>query len=215
MGLYPDHCPNLQGVDRLNTQQTAIKRCGWCTNDDDYQKYHDNVWGRPVYDSQELFAKLCLDGQQAGLSWLTILRKQANYHAAFLDFDPHALSRIEGTARERFVEQQMANSGIIRNRLKIESILKNAAGYLRISQEHSSFSDFLWQFVAHQVIDNAPRHNRDVPTQSAHSVAMSKALKGYGFTFVGPTICYAFMQAVGMVNDHLADCCVRTGTCTH
>lgn len=193
----------------MNSAQSDIKRCPWCGNAADYQEYHDQVWGRPVHDAQDLFAKLCLDGQQAGLSWITILRKQKAYEAAFLDFDPLALQRIQGTEREDFIAAQMTNAGIVRNRLKIASIFKNADGYVKLQQQGKDFSEFLWQFVDHQVIDNQPASMSAIPTQTAQSLAMSKALKKVGFTFVGPTICYAFMQAVGMVNDHLQDCHVR------
>lgn len=185
-------------------------RCPWCGDSPDYQAYHDEIWGRAVYDSQELFAKLCLDGQQAGLSWITILRKQRAYEEAFLGFDPHALHAIQGQARDAFVLEQMNNKDIVRNRLKIHSIFKNADGFVRLHQQGIEFSEFLWQFVNHQVIDNCPNSAQEIPTQSTESVTMSKALKKAGFTFVGPTICYAFMQAVGMVNDHLHDCHVRS-----
>lgn len=193
----------------MNNGLNNIKRCPWCGDAPDYQQYHDNIWGRPVYDSQDLFAKLCLDGQQAGLSWITILRKQQAYEDAFLQFEPEALRAIQGADREAFVEKQMQNAGIVRNRLKIHSIFKNADGYMRLQQDGHKFSEFLWQFVDHKVIDNCPASMADVPTQTEQSLAMSKALKKAGFTFVGPTICYAFMEAVGMVNDHLRDCHVR------
>lgn len=193
----------------MNNILNNIKRCPWCGNAPDYQQYHDEVWGRPVHNSQELFAKLCLDGQQAGLSWITILRKQKAYEAAFLDFDPVFLNSIQGQEREAFIASQMDNAGIVRNRLKINSIFKNADGYMALQKQGDEFSNFLWQFVDHKVLDNCPDNMADIPTQTAQSEAMSKALKKAGFTFVGPTICYAFMQAVGMVNDHLKDCHVR------
>ena len=193
----------------MNSALNDSKRCPWCGDAPDYQEYHDNIWGRPVYDSQDLFAKLCLDGQQAGLSWITILRKQKAYEHAFLGFDPEALHEVQGAEREAFIEKQMGNAGIVRNRLKINSIFKNADGYMRLQQDGHSFSEFLWQFVEHKVIDNCPASMSDVPTETEQSFAMSKALKKAGFTFVGPTICYAFMEAVGMVNDHLRDCHVR------
>lgn len=193
----------------MNNILNTIKRCPWCGNAPDYQAYHDNVWGRPVYDSEQLFAKLCLDGQQAGLSWITILRKQAAYEHEFLDFKPELLHAIQGDTREAFVNAQMNNPGIVRNRLKIESIFKNADGYMRIQQQGIAFKEFIWQFVSHRVVDNCPAAITDIPTQNDVSLAMSQALKRYGFSFVGPTICYAFMQAVGLVNDHLQDCHVR------
>ena len=180
-----------------------LVRCGWVSDDPLYQAYHDNVWGKPVYDSQELFAKLCLDGQQAGLSWITILKKQPNYEAAFANFDPSIIAQFD----DEKVEALMQNPGIVRNRLKVNSIIKNARAYSAFVEQGNDFSAFLWGFVG-----GAPRINHfislsQVPAQTPESEAMSKALKKMGFNFVGPTICYAFMQAVGMVNDHLVDCC--------
>ncbi|QYJ75451.1 DNA-3-methyladenine glycosylase I [Shewanella sp. FJAT-52076] len=177
-------------------------RCAWVGNDSLYQQYHDEVWGRPVYDSRELFAKLCLDGQQAGLSWITILKKQANYEAAFAYFEPAIIANFD----EAKVEELMQNPGIVRNRAKVNSIIRNARAYLSYVDAGNDFSAFLWSFVG-----GAPKVNRfasisEVPAQTAESEAMSKALKKLGFNFVGPTICYAFMQAVGMVNDHTVDC---------
>lgn len=177
-------------------------RCPWCTEDSIYQHYHDTVWGRPRLDSHDLFAKLCLDGQQAGLSWLTILKKEKTYYAAYDDFDPEKIIHYD----QAKIDALMQDSGIIRNKLKIQSVIKNAKGFLKIEKEHGSFSTFLWSFVNHQTIQHAFKSMSDVPAETAESQAMSKALKKYGFTFVGPTICYAFMQAVGMVNDHLTTC---------
>jgi DNA-3-methyladenine glycosylase I len=179
-----------------------MKRCDWCGDDAQYQDYHDTVWGRPEYDGRELFKKLCLDGQQAGLSWITILRKQANYEAAFFDFDPEKMAAMS----DNEVEVQMQNTGIVRNRLKIESLRKNARAFLDFEAEGNSFAEFLWAFVGGAPIQNEWKTMAEVPTETEQSRAMSKALKKLGFTFVGPTICYAFMQAVGMVNDHLIDC---------
>lgn len=193
----------------MNNILNDIRRCPWCGKAPDYQAYHDNVWGRPVYDSEQLFAKLCLDGQQAGLSWITILRKQAAYEQAFLDFKPDVLHAIQGAEREALVDEQMKNPGIVRNRLKIRSIFNNADGFMRLQREGTAFNDFIWQFVDHQVVDNCPVDMSAIPTQDEASLAMSKALKKYGFTFVGPTICYAFMQAAGLINDHLSECHVR------
>lgn len=165
-------------------------------------EYHDTEWGVPNYDDQDLFAKLILDGAQAGLSWITILRKRENYLAAFDGFDPEKIARYD----EAKIAELLQNPGIVRNRLKVNSAIKNARGYLDIMETEGSFSQFLWDFV-----DGSPRQNSwrvmdDVPPQTAESLAMSKALKKRGFSFVGPTIVYAFMQAVGMVNDHLVDC---------
>ncbi|MDN7127997.1 DNA-3-methyladenine glycosylase I [Pseudidiomarina terrestris] len=181
--------------------QTSVQRCSWCGTAPDYVRYHDEVWGRPVADSQELFAKLCLDGQQAGLSWLTILRKQANYEAAFCDFNPDAILQLP----ESYKAELMENAGIVRNRLKIESIFKNARAYVDLREQGQPFAEFLWQFS-----DGTPRifarQGDDIPTSDEVSDTMAKALKKAGFSFVGTTICYAFMQAVGMVNDHVVDC---------
>ncbi|MDG9671673.1 DNA-3-methyladenine glycosylase I [Hahella sp. CR1] len=178
------------------------QRCSWCGNDPQYVSYHDHVWGRPVKDSQELFAKLCLDGQQAGLSWITILRKQKNYEEAFADFDPEAIVRFT----EEDVERLLQNPGIVRNRLKVQSIIKNARGYLALRDQGIEFSHFLWDFVGGKPIVNHLESMQQAPTSTEVSDAMSKALKKAGFTFVGTTIVYAFMQAVGMVNDHMTFC---------
>ncbi|RMF18651.1 MAG: DNA-3-methyladenine glycosylase I [Gammaproteobacteria bacterium] len=178
------------------------KRCPWCGDDPLYVQYHDSQWGRPVLDDRELFEKLCLDGQQAGLSWITILRKQSGYRSAFHQFDPERIARMT-EAEEAAL---MQDAGIVRNRLKIRSVVQNARGYLALQEQGYSFRDWLWRFVDGQVIVNQWTCMQDVPTETAESRAMSKALKKAGFSFVGPTICYAFMQAVGMVNDHLVTC---------
>lgn len=179
----------------------TITRCSWCGSSPDYVHYHDTVWGRPVADSQELFAKLCLDGQQAGLSWITILRKQANYEKAFCGFDPEQIVELP----ESYKAELMRNAGIVRNRLKIESIFKNAHAYLKLREQGVEFNQFLWEFS-----DGQPRifarQGSDIPTSDKVSDNMAKALKKAGFSFVGTTICYAFMQAVGMVNDHVVTC---------
>ena len=177
-------------------------RCGWVSDDPLYREYHDKVWGRPVYDPKELFAKLCLDGQQAGLSWITILKKQQNYEQAFANFEPEAIAGFD----EAKVEELMLNPGIVRNRLKVNSIIKNAKGYLVYTADGKDFSAFLWSFVGGKPIVNQFTAMSQVPAQTPESEAMSKALKKLGFNFVGSTICYAFMQAVGMVNDHLVEC---------
>jgi DNA-3-methyladenine glycosylase I len=177
-------------------------RCTWCGDDPLYVQYHDEVWGVPVYDDRQLFAKLILDGAQAGLSWITILRKQENYYAAFDNFDPEKIARYD----EGKIAELLQNPGIVRNRLKVQSAVKNAKGYLAIKEAHGSFSDFLWQFVGGGPMQNSWGKMGDIPAETAESHAMSKALKQYGFNFVGPTICYAFMQAVGFCNDHVVDC---------
>lgn len=183
-------------------------RCPWCGDAPDYVAYHDQVWGRPVADPQELFAKLCLDGQQAGLSWLTILRKQDGYRAAFADFDPYRLAGFD----DDDVERLMQDKGIVRNRLKIQSVLRNAAGYRKMTAQGEDFARFLWGFVGGRPQINHFARFADIPTETDTSRAMSRALKQRGFKFVGPTICYAFMQAVGLINDHLTGCPQRQET---
>lgn len=185
-----------------------LKRCGWVSSDPLYQAYHDNEWGVPETDSQALFAKLCLDGQQAGLSWITILKKQKNYESAFFNFDPEKIASMTSSD----VERLMQDKGIVRNRLKIESIIRNAKGFIAIEEKHS-FSDFIWQFTEGRTIINTWENFRDAPTSTGESKAMSKLLKKQGFNFVGETICYAFMQAVGMVNDHEVSCHCYQRTC--
>ena len=178
------------------------ERCGWCGTEPIYVNYHDEEWGVPIYDDKKLFAKLILDGAQAGLAWITILRKRDGYYRAFDGLDPEIIA----TYSDEKLEELRQDAGIVRNRLKIKSARKNAIGYLKIVEEHGSFSDFLYSFVGGE-----PRQNRwatlaDVPAETDESKALSKALKKYGFSFVGPTIVYAFMQAVGIVNDHTTDC---------
>ncbi|NRD71897.1 DNA-3-methyladenine glycosylase I [Shewanella sp. VB17] len=178
------------------------QRCSWVGADEIYLAYHDEVWGRPIYDSQTLFAKLCLEGQQAGLSWITILKKQQNYELAFARFNPTVIAKFD----DEKIEALLQNKGIVRNRLKVNSIINNARGYLAYTEAGNNFSAFLWSFVGGAPIVNQFSSHSEVPVQTIESVAMSKALKKMGFNFVGPTICYAFMQAVGMVNDHAIDC---------
>ncbi len=177
-------------------------RCAWTGDDPLMVKYHDEEWGVPVYDDRLLFAKLILDGAQAGLSWKTILNKRDNYWQAFDQFDPQIIARYD----EHKIAELLANPGIVRNKLKVNAAIKNARGYLDIMEKEGSFSDFLWGFVDGRPIQNNFREMSELPAKTAESEAMSKALKKRGFNFVGPTICYAFMQAVGMVNDHVVSC---------
>lgn len=177
-------------------------RCSWCGTDPIYVKYHDEQWGVPVYDDKELFAKLILDGAQAGLSWITILKKQENYYQAFDGLDPD----IMATYGEDKVQELLNNPGIVRNKLKVRAAITNAQAYLKLVEEKGSFSDYLWSFVDGKPIINARKSMADVPATSPESDALSKDLKKRGFKFVGSTIVYAFMQAVGMVNDHFIDC---------
>ena len=181
---------------------TDLIRCPWLTNDPLYLRYHDEEWGVPVYDDQLLLAKLILDGAQAGLSWITILKKRENYWLAFDNFDPEKMARYDDIK----ISELMENAGIVRNRLKINSAIKNAQAYLRLREEIGSFGEYLWGFVGGKPIVNALQSEADYVATSPESIAMSKDLKKRGFNFVGPTICYAFMQAVGMVNDHLVTC---------
>jgi len=176
-------------------------RCPWATNDLSI-RYHDEEWGKPVHDDRRLFEFLILEGAQAGLSWDTILKKRENYRAAFDNFDPKKIARYD----RRKIETLMGNAGIIRNRLKIASAIKNAKAFLKVQDEFGSFDAYIWQFTAGAPIVNTRRSMKQVPARSPESDAMSKDLKKRGFSFVGTTICYAFMQAVGMVNDHLISC---------
>lgn len=180
----------------------TLTRCRWCGSDELYQDYHDREWGVPVYDSRDLFGKLILDGAQAGLSWITILRKREGYERAFDNFNPEKMARYS----DRKLEKLMQDPGIVRNRLKIQSARSNARAYLKIIESGTSFADFLWHFVGGRPIQNTWRTMAEVPTVTVEAEQMSKALKKAGFSFVGPTIVYAFMQAVGMVNDHTVDC---------
>ena len=182
--------------------EPMIKRCRWCGSDPQYVAYHDEDWGVPVYDDRLLFEMLILEGAQAGLSWLTILKKRANYRKAFHDFDAERIARYG----QDEIERLMHDAGIVRNRLKIESAIKNARGFLQIREELPSFADYLWQYVDGKPIINAWQDTADVPAHTPLSAQLSKDLKKRGFNFVGSTICYAFMQSIGMVNDHTTDC---------
>ncbi len=177
-------------------------RCPWCGDDPLYVAYHDEEWGVPLYDKQKLFEFLLLEGAQAGLSWITVLRKRENYRAAFDNFAPEKIARYT-PAR---VEKLLLNEGIIRNRLKVESAIRNAKAYLAMEKAGEDFSEFLWSFVGGKPQQNRLRSMKDAQASTEASDAMSRALKKKGFNFVGSTICYAFMQATGMVNDHMQDC---------
>ena len=177
-------------------------RCSWCGNDPLYCEYHDREWGVPLFEERKLFEYLVLEAAQAGLSWITVLRKRENYRVAFDNFDPEKIARYTPAK----VEKLMQNEGIIRNRLKIESAVKNAKALLAMKKDGENFSDFLWGFVDHRPIQNNLRGRQDAVASTPESDAMSKALRKKGFNFVGSTICYAFMQACGMVNDHFVDC---------
>ncbi|MDZ7663607.1 DNA-3-methyladenine glycosylase I [Thiohalophilus sp.] len=177
-------------------------RCGWAGPDPIYIDYHDQEWGVPVYDDRLLFEFLILEGAQAGLSWITILKKRDAYREAFHNFNAEKIVRFSRTK----IEQLLQNSAIIRNRLKIESAVDNARAFLLLREQYDSFSDYIWQFVDGRPIQNYWKDDRQVPASTKRSEAMSRDLKKHGFCFVGPTICYAYMQAAGMVNDHITTC---------
>jgi len=179
-----------------------VTRCGWVSGDPLYVKYHDREWGVPVYNDRRLFEMLSLEGAQAGLSWITILKKRAHYRKVFDRFDPKKIAFYD----KRKIDSLLQDPGIVRNRLKVESTILNARRYLELKEQESRFSDFLWQFVDGEPVANKWKTLEEVPVTTEQSDAMSKALKAHGFKFVGTTICYAFMQAVGMVNDHTIDC---------
>ncbi|MCF6264104.1 MAG: DNA-3-methyladenine glycosylase I [Xanthomonadales bacterium] len=178
------------------------QRCGWCLGSPLEMAYHDTEWGMPVHDDQKLFEFLILEGAQAGLSWVTILRKRDNYRAAMDNFDAEKIARYD----ENKYNELMANAGIVRNRLKISSTISNAQLFLDMQSEYGSFDKWIWQFVDAEPKVNNWQSMSEVPSSTAQSDAMCKALKKKGFRFVGTTICYAFMQATGMVNDHTVDC---------
>jgi DNA-3-methyladenine glycosylase I len=188
--------------DSTAAKRNMTIRCAWCGVDPLYVAYHDEEWGVAVHDDRALFEMLCLEGAQAGLSWITILRKRANYRRAFRDFDPHAVARLW----ERDIERLLRDPGIVRNRLKVESVVRNARAVLAIQEEHGTLDHYLWRYVEHRPRQNAWPLMRDVPARTEVSDRMSRDLRKLGFNFVGSTICYAFMQAVGMVNDHTVDC---------
>jgi DNA-3-methyladenine glycosylase I len=185
----------------MNPKLTNLIRCAWPSGDLSI-RYHDEEWGKPTHDDTTLFEFLILEGAQAGLSWDTILKKRENYRAAFDRFDPKKIARYD----RRKIQSLMNNAGIIRNRLKIASAVQNAKAFLKAQEEFGSFDAYIWQFTGGSPLVNSPRSARQVPASTKESDAMSKDLKKRGFSFVGTTICYAFMQAVGMVNDHLTTC---------
>ena len=185
------------------------KRCPWCLGSDAYIRYHDREWGVPVHDDRVLFEFLILEGAQAGLSWSTILNKRENYRSAFADFDPAKVARFGA----RDVRRLLGDAGIVRNRLKIESTLGNARAFLAVQAEFGSFDAYVWRFVGGKPVKNHRRGMKQVPARTSQSDAMSADLKARGFRFVGSTICYAFIQAVGMVNDHLVGCFRHDAVC--
>ena len=184
-----------------------MERCGWVSQDPLYIAYHDNQWGVPETDSKKLFEMICLEGQQAGLSWITVLKKRENYRACFHQFDPVKVAAMQ----EEDVERLVQDAGIIRHRGKIQAIIGNARAYLQMEQNGEPFVDFVWSFVNHQPQVTQATTLSEIPTSTSASDALSKALKKRGFKFVGTTICYSFMQACGLVNDHVVGCCCYPG----
>ena len=182
--------------------QKSVKRCSWPSDDPLMVAYHDTEWGVPLHDDQKLFEYIVLDGAQAGLSWSTVLRKRENYRKAFHGFDPKRIASYTG----KDVQRLLNNDGIIRNRLKIESTVTNAKMFLQVRQEFGSFDAYIWQFTGYKTVQHRFQRLAEIPATSEESDAMSRDLKKRGFKFVGSTICYAFMQAAGMVNDHLVHC---------
>lgn len=192
----------------------SLRRCTWADASPLEQAYHDREWGRPVHDDRILFESLILDGAQAGLSWSLILAKRENYRAAFDNFDANKIARYP----EKKIQALLTNPGIVRNHLKVRSAVSNAQAFLAVQEEFGSFDSYIWRFVDGRMVRNAWTKASEVPTTSKASDAMAKDLKKRGFKFVGSTICYAFMQGVGMVNDHTTDCHLykeidRLGSC--
>ena len=181
-------------------------RCDWCLKDDLYKNYHDTEWGVPVHDDTKLFEMLCLEGAQAGLSWYTVLKKRENYRKAFDHWDTKKIARYD----ENKVQALLKDEGLVRNQLKIRSVITNATAFLKVQSEYGSFDQYIWQFTHYQTIINNWITLSSVPAKTKDSDAMSKDLLKRGFKFTGSTICYAFMQATGMVDDHLSKCWKRT-----
>jgi DNA-3-methyladenine glycosylase I len=186
-------------------EEMTISRCKWCTNDAVYQEYHDRDWGIPKYDDQTLFEMLILEGAQAGLSWITILKRRENYRKAFNDFDVNTVASYS----DKDVKRLLQDIGIIRNGLKIKSAIKNAQVFIEIQNEYGSFSTYLWRYVNHTPIRNSFKSFKEVPVTSDLAKEISKDLKRRGMSFVGPIIIYSYMQSVGIVNDHTLDCYLR------
>ncbi len=178
------------------------QRCKWVGSDPLYIKYHDTEWGIPLHDDRRLFEFLILEGAQAGLSWITVLKKRQNYTESFNNFDPEKIARYDSNK----IAELLSNKGIIRNRLKIAAAVQNARSFLAVQEKFGSFDAYIWRFVNGEPAVNKWKTCKEIPVKTAESIAMSNDLKKRGFKFVGPTICYAYMQAVGLVNDHTIDC---------
>ena len=179
-----------------------VNRCSWANSSDAMKEYHDKEWCTPIHDDQTLFEFLILEGAQAGLSWATILKKRENFRKAFDNFDFNKISKYDNQK----IEELLNDKGIIRNRLKIESVIHNAKAFLKVQSEFGSFNTYIWNFINHKTITNKFEKLEELPSKTEESEFISKDLKKHGFKFVGPTIIYSFMQAIGMVNDHLIDC---------
>ena len=184
------------------TDTSEKNRCWWCGDDELYQRYHDCEWGVPVHDDRLLFEFLCLEGAQAGLSWITILRKREHYRQVFDDFDAVKIAKYDASK----INDLLADPGIVRNKLKVNGFVKNARAYLDMLDRGETLDNYLWDYVDGVSLQNKRKSMTDIPANTPVSDAMSKDLKKRGFTFVGSTICYAFMQAAGLVNDHITDC---------
>jgi DNA-3-methyladenine glycosylase I len=185
-----------------NSGRFMKTRCRWAGTDPLYIQYHDTEWGVPLHDDRKLFEFLILEGAQAGLSWLTVLKKRENYRTAFDGFDPRKIAVYDSVKTENL----LSDAGIVRNRRKIESAIRNAGAFLAVQDAFGSFDAYIWRFADGKPVKNTWKTHEEIPSQTKESAAMSRELKKRGFQFVGPTICYAFMQAVGMVNDHTTDC---------
>lgn len=179
-----------------------IKRCEWCVGEEVYTKYHDKEWGVPLHSDRKLFEFLILEGAQAGLSWITVLKKRKTYREVFDQFDFNKIVNY----KEAKIQSLLNNPGIIRNQLKVRAAVKNAHAFIKVREEFGTFNKYIWQFTEGKTIQNSWKSLKDIPAQTEVSQLMSRDLKKRGFTFVGPTICYAFMQAIGMVNDHVVGC---------
>ena len=190
------------GPGNIEEESRVKQRCKWAGTDSLYIEYHDNEWGIPLHDDRKLFELLILEGMQAGLSWITILKKRQSYRKAFNNFDAEQIASYDSNK----IVQLLSNKGIIRNRLKIDAAVQNARAFLSVQKKFGSFDAYIWQFVGSKPIRNAWKIQEEIPSKTDESLDMSIDLKKRGFKFAGPTICYAFMQAVGMVNDHTVDC---------
>lgn len=187
---------------KISAPLHTLKRCEWVSQEQIYIDYHDKEWAIPQYDNHKLFEKICLEGQQAGLSWITVLKKRECYRQCFHQFDPQKVAAMT----EQDLDELVKNPGLIRHRGKLEAIVNNAKAYLKMQQEGDDFSTFIWSFVGGKPIINHYENSYDAPTRTDASDAMAKALKKKGFKFVGTTICYAYMQSMGLINDHTQGC---------